>query len=139
MDDLSRYHEPVGELFPRPVTEAEWERYRLTDDQVSFYREHGYLAGVKMLDEQQLEVLRRDLSELVDPMHPGHDLFYEFNANESANLDQILNCILEARPRFPIPRHELRDLPEAVTRLRLWKLAHRVVISVGVPAFRNGR
>lgn len=87
IEDLSRYHRPLTELFPRLT---DWERYRLTDEQVSFYREHGYLAGIRMLNDDQLEVLRGELAELVDPSHPGHSLFYEFNANESADPAQIL-------------------------------------------------
>src|SRR5438045_4044537 len=86
-EDLSRYHRPVSDLFPAL---GDWKRYRLTEDQVSFYREHGYLAGIRMLNENQLDALRRELAELVDPSHPGHGLFYEFNANESADPEQIL-------------------------------------------------
>ncbi|HEY0729308.1 MAG TPA: hypothetical protein VGD38_14615, partial [Pyrinomonadaceae bacterium] len=85
VDDLSRYHHPVSELFP-PID----DRYRLTEEQIEFYNEHGYLAGIKMLDDEQLTALREELAELVDPAHPGHELFYEFNANESADPQQIL-------------------------------------------------
>src|SRR5215203_3590524 len=84
--DLSLYHRPVSDLF----TAVDLEPFRLNDEQVSFYGEHGYLCGIKMLTTAQLEVLRGELSELLDPAHPGHDLFYEFNANESADPDRIL-------------------------------------------------
>src|SRR5215218_8805104 len=86
-EDLSRYHHPLTNLFPRT---ADWHQYQLTTDQVSFYHEHGYLAGIPMLNNTQLDSLRRELSELVDPSHPGHELFYEFNANESADPNRIL-------------------------------------------------
>ena len=85
-EDLSRYHHPITDLF---TTEG-FQRYRLTDDQISFYVENGYLAGVRILNEEQLDVLRGELAELVDPAHPGHELFYEFHANESADPAQIL-------------------------------------------------
>src|SRR4026208_513965 len=88
--DLSKYHRPLTDLFVRPVTSEEWDAYRLSEQQVAFYRQHGYLAGVRMLNEDQLEALRCELAELVDPKHPGHNLFYEFNENESADPDQIL-------------------------------------------------
>lgn len=90
VEDLSRYHSPVGDLFPMPVTAEQRDHYRLSDDQVGFYREHGYLAGVRILADNHLDVLRRELAELVDPAHPGHELFYEFHANESADPEQIL-------------------------------------------------
>jgi Phytanoyl-CoA dioxygenase (PhyH) len=89
-EDLSRYHGPVSDLFPQPLTTEDWESYQLTGEQVSFYKEHGYLAGIRMLNEDQLDLLRQEVAELVDPALPGHDLFYEFNANESADPDQIL-------------------------------------------------
>src|SRR5215217_2470408 len=85
-EDLSHYHHPLTDLFPA----GDWQEYQLTKDQVSFYREHGYLSGIKMLDDAQLDALRNELTALVDPSHPGHYLFYEFNANESADPDQIL-------------------------------------------------
>ncbi len=84
--DLSLYHRPITNLFPS----EEWDAYRLSEEQVRFYREHGYLAGIRMLNEDQLDALRGELAELVDPKHPAHDLFYEFNANESADPDRIL-------------------------------------------------
>ena len=86
-EDLSIYHTPVSNLFAKL---EDPEQYRLSDEQVNFYREYGYLAGIRVLNDEQLDVLRRELLELVDPAHPGHQLFYEFNANESADPDQIL-------------------------------------------------
>ena len=84
--DLSRYHHPITDLFAT----NDFERCLLTEDQVSFYRENGYLAGVKVLNHRQLDALRDELAELVDPSRPGHELFYEFNANESADPSKIL-------------------------------------------------
>ena len=34
--------------------------------------------------DPQIEVLRDELARLMDPAHPGHELFYEFHSNESA-------------------------------------------------------
>ena len=90
MRDLSTQHGFVSELFQRPSSRGEWLRYRLTDEQVQFYRENGYLAGIRMLNHKQVEVLREEVAALVDPNHPGNDLFYEFNSNESADPQKIL-------------------------------------------------
>jgi len=127
IDDLSRYHSPVSDLFPRPVTTQEWEAYRLSDAQVDFYREHGYLAGIRILNDAQIDALRRELAALVDPAHPGHKLFYEFNANESVDPDRILFHALGAwriapglhdllwHPAFVVAAAQLLDGP-----LRFW-------------------
>jgi len=101
IEDLSRYHHPLTELF----ASDDERRYRLSEEQVSFYREHGYLAGIRVLNDEQLKVLRNEVASLVDPAHPGapenpphparpgplgHELFYEFNANESADPERVL-------------------------------------------------
>ena len=88
-EDLSKYHEQVADLFPWPKTADEWDQYRLTKDQVQFFNENGYLPGIKMLGEDQLEILREELFQLVNA---GQDnsLFYEYNCNESTDPNTIL-------------------------------------------------
>ena len=49
--DLSTRHEPVTDLFPSAQDPARQGRFRLSDEQVAFYRENGYLAGVRLLTE----------------------------------------------------------------------------------------
>ena len=88
--DLSQYHRPLTHLFQKPQSVEAWNQYRLTNDQVEFFHEHGYLAGIRVLNAAQIDALRRELSELIDPDHPGHKLFYEFHSNESPNPDSVL-------------------------------------------------
>ena len=76
--DLASRHELVGNLLRLPQSPTEWERFRLSDEQVAFFDENGYLAGIQLLTPQQCDLLLEELQELVDPQHPGHDLFYEF-------------------------------------------------------------
>lgn len=77
-------------LFARPTEPAEWSSYKLSNEQVSAFHEYGYLAPVRVLDDAQVEALRAELTELMDPSHPGHALFYEFHTNESADPSQVL-------------------------------------------------
>ena len=88
--DLSKVHTLISDLFHWPATEQEWNKLKLSDEQVDFFNTNGYLAGVKMLDEIQIEELRTELNELADTNHPGHDLFYEFHSNESTDPSTIL-------------------------------------------------
>lgn len=88
--DLAEIHGLVGSLFPEiPVGEA-WERYGLSPEQLEFFEENGFLSGVPILDAGQVESLREELAELMDPAHPGHELFYEYHSNESADPDTVL-------------------------------------------------
>jgi ectoine hydroxylase-related dioxygenase (phytanoyl-CoA dioxygenase family) len=88
--DLSTYHERVTNLFTWPSTSDDWERFGLSEDHLQFFRDNGYLAGIRLLNDEQIEALRRELAELIDPNHPGHHLFYEFNSNESTNPSTVL-------------------------------------------------
>ena len=127
VEDLSTYHNLISSLFKTPRTAGEWEHYQLTSEQVQFYQEHGYLAGIKVLDDEQIEVLRDELQELVDPSHPGNGLFYEFNSNESADPKKILFHALGAwritpgfhdvlwNPAFCVPASQLLQGP-----VRFW-------------------
>ena len=114
-EDLSRYHHPITDLSPHDG----YDHYRLSEEQVQFYQDHGYLAGVKILNDEQLKVLREELAALVDPAHPGHQFFYEFNTNESADPSQVLFHALGAwrimpglhdllwHPAFVVPAAQL--------------------------------
>ncbi len=88
--DLAQYHNVVSKLFKIPSTKEEWEPYRLSKEQVQHFHEYGYLSGIRMLDDTQIEQLRKELDEIIDPQHPAHHLFYEFHSNESSDSDSIL-------------------------------------------------
>ena len=88
--DLSHHHQPFTNLFQTPKTGDDWNRYRLTDDQIKFFHANGYVTGIPCLNDEQIETLRSQLAELIDPGHPGHNLFYEFHSNESTDLNTVL-------------------------------------------------
>jgi ectoine hydroxylase-related dioxygenase (phytanoyl-CoA dioxygenase family) len=88
--DFSKIHHLAGDLFKWPATASEWKQYLLSQEQINFFNENGYLPGIKMLDDHQLEQLQKELNALSDVNHPGHALFYEFHSNESADPDTIL-------------------------------------------------
>jgi hypothetical protein len=90
VNDLSHVHQLVSDLFRWPASRAEWDQYKLSPEQVEFFNENGYLAGVRLLDEQQVETIRKELAVIADPAHPGHELFYEFHSNESTDPSTIL-------------------------------------------------
>ncbi len=82
--DLSNYHTPISDLF------TEGDPFRLAAEQIEFFHKYGYLSGLQLLDDRQVEVLRQELSEIADPKHPQHHLFYEFHSNESADPTKVL-------------------------------------------------
>lgn len=90
MRDLSTIHALITGLFKSPATAAEWDQYRLTNEQVEFYNEYGYLANIKLLDEAQVEQLKAELEQIMDPAHPLNHLYHEFHSNESSDPDKTL-------------------------------------------------
>ncbi|MFO0929322.1 MAG: phytanoyl-CoA dioxygenase family protein [Gemmataceae bacterium] len=126
-DDLSVHHQPLGTLDARPTRPEEWARFRLTDAQVRHYHEHGYVAGVRVLSDAQVDRLREELSGLFNPAHPGNELFHEFHTNESADPARVLFHALGAwritpgfhdilwQPGFTVPASQLLGGP-----VRFW-------------------
>ena len=90
MSDLSKYHDLLGEMFPEMSVKEAWQSYKLTTEQVQFFNENGYVHNIKMLDLNHVEQLKNELQLIVNPDHPGNDLFYEFHSNESEDDDSIL-------------------------------------------------
>ena len=62
--DLSLHHQPLNESFSARVTPELWEKYRLSDEQVAFFNEIGYLSNVRILSDEQVAQLNRELDEI---------------------------------------------------------------------------
>lgn len=117
--DLASRHELASDLFRLPTKRDEWEQYALTAEQVGFYHENGYLAGVKVLSDAQIQALREELVGFFTPEHEGSELWYEYHSNESANPDTVLFHALGAwrikpgfhdslwNPAFTVPAAQL--------------------------------
>lgn len=117
-EDLADYHRPVGDLFAK-VSRHELDAFRLTDCQVEFYKAQGYLAGIRVLSESQVAVLRNELAQLLNPQNAPRQLFYEYNTNESTDPSRILFHALGAwrtkpgfhdllwNPAFLVPASQL--------------------------------
>jgi hypothetical protein len=90
VEDLATRHELVSQLFTLPGSSAEWSRYCLSHEQIQFFSQFGYLKGVRLLTEIQVEALRAELDQLMDPAHPGNHLFYEYHSNESEDPNRVL-------------------------------------------------
>jgi len=117
--DLSKIHHLIGDLFKWPSSPEEWKQYSLSEEQVHQFNSDGFLSGIRMLDDGQVEKLRMELAEIADPKHAGHELFYEFHSNESTDPSTILFHALGAwrisnglhdvlwNPRFLIPASQL--------------------------------
>jgi len=119
VEDLSRYGRPIGSMFRIPEAAEEWRQYALSEEQLNCYRRDGYVSGIRLLSDQQVDVLREELTPLFDPRHPGHELFYEYHSNESQRGGAVLFHALGAwriapafhdilwNPAFTVPAGQL--------------------------------
>lgn len=88
--DLSQKHSLVSDFLSQPSTKEEWEKYKLSDEQLKFFDKYGYISNIKLLEEWQVDKLNEELAEITDPKHPANELFYEFHSNESSDTNSIL-------------------------------------------------
>ena len=63
--DFLAHEGPSGTLFPVVRTADDVARYKLTDEQVRQYREHGYLHRVQIFTHEQVERVRDGLEAIV--------------------------------------------------------------------------
>jgi ectoine hydroxylase-related dioxygenase (phytanoyl-CoA dioxygenase family) len=90
MQDYSELHTPTGALGSLPAHKYDWQQYRLDENQVEAFHRDGFLAGVQVLDDDQVEALCAELAALMQPSYPSHELFHEYHSNESSNPDTTL-------------------------------------------------
>jgi hypothetical protein len=88
--DLSLEHRLISGLFQKPRSGNGRDQYRLTDEQVSFYEENGYISNIPLLNAEQINQLKSELTEITNPAHPRNSLFYYFFANESSDPNSVL-------------------------------------------------
>jgi len=120
-EDLSTYHRPFKNPSASPFTAGQTDQFRLTPEQVEFYKANGYLAGIRLLTDDQVEELRTELAQLLDPLHPKRHLFYEYHSNESTDPTKTLFHALGAwrvaagfhdllwNPAFLVPASQLLE------------------------------
>ncbi len=71
--EYRKIHRAAGGLFPSATTAADVERYGLTADQIAAFQRDGYLAGVRVVDDRQLQRLRDRLEQLIADDFPRKD------------------------------------------------------------------
>eukprot|EP00961_Rhodomonas_salina_P199769 2694309-Rhodomonas_salina.4 len=84
--DLANAHSLIADLFSDDASTAQL----LSAEQLEQYERDGFMVGPRILNDKQIEALREELSELTCPDHPGSQLWYEYNSNESVDPEKVL-------------------------------------------------
>jgi ectoine hydroxylase-related dioxygenase (phytanoyl-CoA dioxygenase family) len=90
IEDLATISEPLTEIFEQPKSAEQWQDYMLSDQQISHFEEYGFVQGIRVLNEDQVESLCSDLQDIVKPDNPGRELFYEYKSNEGNSPESVL-------------------------------------------------
>ncbi len=90
VQDLSEIHQPLGKLGEFPKSARQWEEFQLMKQQIANFDRDGYLAGIHVLDDAQIEILNGELAGLMKKSHPTNHLFYEYHTNESQDSKTAL-------------------------------------------------
>ena len=96
--DLSEFHSPVTGIF----TGAGFGGALISDEDRDFFRDNGYLAGIRLLDGEQLTALRDDLGEIMATEYSTDPRFYEYHRNESEDSSKTLFHALGAWRVSPV-------------------------------------
>ena len=125
--DLSHTHGLLNSLFPAIHELDNLSRFELTNEQVTNFQRDGFVAGIQILDDEQVDQLCEELAELMQPDNRCRHLFHEYHSNESVDPNTVLFHALGAwrasagfhdllwHPAFTVPASQLLDGP-----VRFW-------------------
>ncbi|QKJ63423.1 phytanoyl-CoA dioxygenase family protein [Flavobacterium sp. M31R6] len=88
--DLADYSHPISKMFVQPKTAKEWEQYMLSEEQVASFKKDGFVKGIKILTEEQVDLLNSELVKLQSVNEDEKKLFYHYESNESEDPNKVL-------------------------------------------------
>ncbi|XPF95385.1 phytanoyl-CoA dioxygenase family protein [Colwellia sp. RE-S-Sl-9] len=88
--DLASYNHQVSDIFKKAVNESDYAPFSLSKEQIEHFEKYGYVSDIKILDEEQVDILRAELDQIREPNHPGRELFYEYHGNQSTDPNTVL-------------------------------------------------
>lgn len=116
--DLAEHHKPLTDLFPS-LESIDPAPLRLSEEQLDQYERDGYVSGIKIFEDAQVDALRSELETFFQSDHPGNEYWHEYHSNESNDPSNVLFHALGAwrigrafhdslwNPRFTVPASDL--------------------------------
>lgn len=89
-NDLASYSHPVSNMFEQPKSAKDWEQYMLTEEQIQSFTKNGFVNGIKIMTEEQVDILNAELIKLQSVTTEEKELFYHYQTNESEDPEKVL-------------------------------------------------
>jgi hypothetical protein len=128
LPEYQKIHHYLTSGFPRIDSEEERRRYELPEEQVRIYRENGFIAGVPILQQPQVEELSLRLETIRNGLDSHAERLYEVEADWQKRPDEVVFHFLGAwlvdpwfhdlifSPQVTVPVSQLLG----VARVRFW-------------------
>src|ERR1041385_7647348 len=126
--EYRKIHRPAGQLFPPATSTADVRKSSLSPEQIRRYEKNGYLAGIQVLTDRQLQLLRNRLEEMIADDFPRRRELMGLPAQAGATrnqqmiyfqgawlVDEALHDMLY-NAQIVVPLHQLLGAP----RVRFW-------------------
>jgi len=119
---------PLTHLFPRLRSRRNADSLQLSDQQLRFFEENGYVAGIRLLEGTGLEAVREAVERIHRRENPHLSLLYEIEEEYDRNPDQnafhFLGGWLVEEALHDLVFHPALTVPAAqllgLARLRFW-------------------
>src|SRR4029453_16549524 len=89
MTEYQKIHDYITDRFPSVRSAADLARYELNPAQISQYHQQGFLAGVKILEPEQVGELSRRLELIRNGLDQHMDRLYEVEAAYLERPDEV--------------------------------------------------
>ncbi|SMO49510.1 Ectoine hydroxylase-related dioxygenase, phytanoyl-CoA dioxygenase (PhyH) family [Solitalea koreensis] len=88
--DLAIHSSPMSSLFEQPKNAKEWEQYMLAEEQIASFSNNGFVSGIKIMTDEQVDILNEELLRLHSLNTEEKGLFYHYESNESEDPEKVL-------------------------------------------------
>jgi Phytanoyl-CoA dioxygenase (PhyH) len=89
MTEYQKIHRYITDRFPRLRSAADLARYELNPAQISQYHQQGFLAGIKILEPEQVDELARRLERIRSGLDQHMERLYEVEAAYLERPDEV--------------------------------------------------
>jgi len=92
LKDLADIHNPISNIFTSilDMTDIDLMKFKLTEQQLQFFQDNGYVTNIPCLSEKQVDILLKELDPILQGESSIKELFHWYHSNENPDPNEIL-------------------------------------------------